>query len=259
MTFPGNYNINYYKGDTLEFIVSPKDASGISFPLNQYADPLGVTRFTIAPKRGTLLEGQTAINGFAEIRNDQASILCVITPANGALMEAGITYVYDVEIARASASYDFVYTLLTGNITVLEQVSQVSELELPGAPTNVVVTGATESSIGISWSAPQTGGTPAGYYTYITPYSPSYENQFALASLVSALGSATPFASQATNFNFTQTTAIAALGIPSTPLSPNTSYIYAVLAHNSVGISAPVGNFNVAAGTVGEQFTEGGS
>ena len=47
MSFPATYNINYYMGDTFEFRIFPKDASGAPFPLAQYPN----VRFTIAEKR----------------------------------------------------------------------------------------------------------------------------------------------------------------------------------------------------------------
>ena len=43
MAFPGTYNISYYKGDTLEFKIYPKDSSGASFSLDNY-----IATFTIA-------------------------------------------------------------------------------------------------------------------------------------------------------------------------------------------------------------------
>lgn len=145
----------------------PKDSAGGTFPLSQFISPNGVTKFTIASSRGST-EG--LIEGYAEISNDQTYILCVITPANGATMTAGTTYVYDVEIARSTAPYDFVYTLLTGNITVTEQVTPPGELSLPDNPTGLTLAGLTTNSISVSWTAPVTGGDPEGYKVYVLPY-----------------------------------------------------------------------------------------
>jgi chitinase len=167
MAFPGTYNINYYKGDTYEFRVYPKDSLGGAFPLSQFISPNGVTKFTIAPERGS---ASRIIEGFAQISNDQTNILCTITPSNGASMTAGTSYVYDIEIARSSADYDYVYTLLTGNIAVLEQVTQPGELNLPNNPTGLTLVGLTTNSISISWTAPTEGGTVDGYKLYIIPY-----------------------------------------------------------------------------------------
>jgi hypothetical protein len=173
MAFPGTYNITYYKGDTLEFRLYPKDSAGNTFPLSQYISPAGTTKFTIAPRRGTLLEGQVAISGYAQISNDQTYILCAITPANGEVLVSGTEYVYDVEIARADANYDYVYTLLTGTINIVEQVTPSAPLEipeLPNNPTGLELDGLTSDSISISWTAPTTGGDVDEYKLYILEY-----------------------------------------------------------------------------------------
>ena len=47
MAFPGTYNFNYYRGDTFQFIVRPKDANGDQFDLDGYT-----AGFTIASSRG---------------------------------------------------------------------------------------------------------------------------------------------------------------------------------------------------------------
>ncbi len=36
MAFPGTYNINYYKGDTYQFRIYPKDTAGYPFDLSVY-------------------------------------------------------------------------------------------------------------------------------------------------------------------------------------------------------------------------------
>ena len=174
MAFPGTYNFNYYKGDTFEFRVYPKDASGATFPLSQFLTTEGgTTKFTLAPSRGS---SEGLIEGYAEISNDQTNILCAITPANGAVMTAGTTYVYDVEIAKTRTPYDSVYTLLTGNITVTEQVTPPSSSEpeevvsIPNNPTDFSLLGVTTNSISFGWTAPATGDDPTGYKIYILPY-----------------------------------------------------------------------------------------
>ena len=47
MAFPGTYNFNYYRGDTNEFVISPKNSDGTTFQLEmvltqlqQQEDPL---------------------------------------------------------------------------------------------------------------------------------------------------------------------------------------------------------------------------
>lgn len=126
MAFPGTYNIDYYKGDTFEFRIYPKDSSGAAFPLEDYSTS-GDTTFTIAPTRGELENPLDAIEGYAVISADYTYIQCAITPANGAELTAGTTYVYDVEISRTDAPYDFTFTLLTGTISITDQVTQPAE------------------------------------------------------------------------------------------------------------------------------------
>lgn len=117
MAFPGTYNFNYYKADTYEFRVYPKDSSGAAFDLAGYT-----TAFTISTSRGAS-GASSQIQAFAEIPVGQDYILCVIRPADGAQLTAGTPYVYDVEISKSGAVYPFTYTVLTGSITVTDQVT----------------------------------------------------------------------------------------------------------------------------------------
>lgn len=120
MAFPSTYNISYYKGDTLEFRIHPKDSAGNTFDLDGYE---GNEKFTIAPARGNPTGEQTA---FAEISNDKTYILCAIQPEIGLQLTAGTTYYYDIQIDKSGpvgSTYDYVYTLLTGTITVNEHIT----------------------------------------------------------------------------------------------------------------------------------------
>jgi hypothetical protein len=120
MAFPGELNINYYKGDTHEFKVYPQKTDGSIFQLDDYSN----ATFKIAEVRGTL-GVPDQITGSAIISTDGTHITCAITPANGALMDSSITYVYDVQIyAPGSGTYDKVFTLLTGSISVTDDVTQ---------------------------------------------------------------------------------------------------------------------------------------
>lgn len=126
MSFPGTYNFSYYKGDTLEFTVYPKDAAGGVFNLQNF-DNDNSPIFTISTARGSAgLENQIVC--FSEISNDLTHILCVIRPEDGEQLVAGQQYVYDIQISQdgVESSYDVVYTILTGNITVTEQVTMPS-------------------------------------------------------------------------------------------------------------------------------------
>lgn len=120
MAFPGTYNFNYYKGDTFEFRVYPKDANGAEFDLSGYSSPQDVN-FYVSTARGSA-GANDQIECYSEIPNGENYVLCVIRPADGNQFSAGTTYVYDVEITKSGSDYPFTYTLLTGNITVTDQV-----------------------------------------------------------------------------------------------------------------------------------------
>jgi hypothetical protein len=118
MAFPGTYNFTYYKGDTFEFRIYPKDSTGAPFDLSTFTN----VAFTISTTRGSAgVEDQ--IEGFTEVSDDETYILCTVTPSNGSNMNAGTNYVYDVEISKTGVDYNLVYTLITGDITVREQVT----------------------------------------------------------------------------------------------------------------------------------------
>lgn len=160
MAFPGTYNIDYYKGDTFEFRVYPKDSTGSQFQINQYNQ----FRFTISNVLGDEVEGgptKETINGYAAISDDGTYILCAITPDNGSNLVAGTTYYYDVEIGKIASPYDYVYTLLQGTVNVSEQVTIPAAV--PNSPQNVDVTFTSSTAGTVTWTAP-TGTAPIAYY-----------------------------------------------------------------------------------------------
>jgi hypothetical protein len=118
MAFPGTYNISYYKGDTYEFNIYPKDSNGQPFDLTGYT-PV----FTIATSRGP--SPTLSVEGYALIPPDASSLRCAILPADAAQLAAGSSYVYDIQISKESEElpYPLIYTLLTGNITVTSDVT----------------------------------------------------------------------------------------------------------------------------------------
>ncbi len=121
MAFPGSYNINYYRGDTLEFRIYPKDANGNTFSLSGY----GGAKFWIQTQKGNA-GYSSRIECIATISSDSSYVLCVIPPttSGGLALTAGTTYVYDVEVSKTvSGSYNLVHTLLQGQITVTDHVS----------------------------------------------------------------------------------------------------------------------------------------
>jgi hypothetical protein len=81
-------------------------------------------KFTIAEVRGAAGVADQIV-GSAIISPDKTHITCAITPENGAEMESSITYEYDVQIYDPrSGTYDMVLTLLTGSISVTDDVTQ---------------------------------------------------------------------------------------------------------------------------------------
>jgi hypothetical protein len=120
MAFPGTLNINYYKGDTYEFRIYPKTSSGESFNLSQYSN----AKFVISNSRGSAgVSGK--IECLAVITSGVSGnyVTCTIRPGDSVTMNSTTQYVYDVEITKTSSPHNYVYTLLTGNVSVTDQVS----------------------------------------------------------------------------------------------------------------------------------------
>ena len=118
MAFPGTFNISYYKGDTYEFNIYPKDSNGQPFDLTDYS-----VIFTIASTRGP--DPDVTVFGYATILSNLTSIKCAIIPQNSLELISGSSYVYDVQISKEDETlvYPLTYTLLTGNISVTQDVT----------------------------------------------------------------------------------------------------------------------------------------
>jgi hypothetical protein len=114
MAFPGTYNFSYYRGDTYQFVIRPKNANGSTFDLDAYA---GNADFTIANRRGST---GTQISATATVDTANDIITCTITGATGRGLVAGTTYVYDVQIDNGAG---VIFTLLTGSITVTDDIT----------------------------------------------------------------------------------------------------------------------------------------
>jgi hypothetical protein len=124
MAFPGTYNFNYYAGDTFEFFVYPKNSSGGVFDdLSNYT-PL----FVVATARGSASASVISSldeNDALAIVQDGDHVSCTIKPDGGRQL-TNSTYFYDLEIENTSASsssFGKVFTLLTGTITVTQDVA----------------------------------------------------------------------------------------------------------------------------------------
>ena len=111
MAFPGSYNFSYYRGDTATFVVRPKTSAGAAFDLTGYTGA-----FVIANRRDST---GTQYVGTATVDASTDTVTCTITPAVGRTLAAG-TYVYDVQITSGPS---VIYTIITGTISVTEQVT----------------------------------------------------------------------------------------------------------------------------------------
>lgn len=112
MAFPGTYNFNYYRGDSFEFIVRPKDASGQQFSLNGY-----IGRFTIANNRGP--SATLRYEGVAEVNTVDNIVTCTIPSGIGRNLNPSQVWVYDVEVSNDVTTF----TLITGSITVTDDIT----------------------------------------------------------------------------------------------------------------------------------------
>ena len=137
MAFPGELNINYYKGDTYEFKIYPKKADGTVFDLSPfivlYNDDndnqtpqvaYDTSRFVFSTSRGTAGVA-SQVPCYSKISDDKTHIVCAIRPADSANMTAGTQYVYDVQVSTNTSlnGYPIVHTILTGIISVTDQVA----------------------------------------------------------------------------------------------------------------------------------------
>jgi len=121
MAFPGELNINYYKGDTYEFNIYPKLAGGSAMDLTGY-----IVQFNIGEARGAtnLIQSHAVIPTLTGGEDFPNYVQCAITPAAGAQLDPTKTYYYDVEITKVALPYPYTYTLLTGTISITDQVSR---------------------------------------------------------------------------------------------------------------------------------------
>jgi len=114
MAFPSTYNFSYYRGDTFQFVARPKAANGATFSLDSFS-----AIFTIANQRGstgTQYSAEATIDTLTDI------VTCTIHPSVGRSLNVG-SYVYDVQITSTETSPDTIYTLLTGTITVEDDIT----------------------------------------------------------------------------------------------------------------------------------------
>lgn len=114
MAFPKTHNLEYYRGDTFEFIVDVKNQDGSDFDLSGFE----TYTFKIANFRGA---GATQYTGTA-VKVDPADVKCTITSAVGRTIPAG-QYFYDVQITDTTPTPNIIFTILTGILNVTDDVS----------------------------------------------------------------------------------------------------------------------------------------
>jgi hypothetical protein len=221
MSFPGSYNIRYYYGDTLEFRIFPKNASGEIFDLSTFTE----VKFTLAPNRNTPIDEH--ITCFAQISSDSTNILCTIRPEDSENINPDLQYVYDVEVSKTASPYDIVYTLLTGSVTVVRDVTRPDdgpppvEVPVPSNPTNLALVDATTSSLEVSWTPSAGEPEPDFYKVAILPFTTDSE-----AILQAITNSTTVLTPQENSFIFSD-------------LDLNTEYIIIVAATNIEDVFDP--------------------
>ena len=109
MSYPATYNFSYYRGDTYQFNILPKDAAGVAFPLTGYN-----AIFSIAPSDGSSAAVE-APTGSAVISGGEVQCQILSDFGKNLLIKP---YIYDITIKKAA----LVYTILKGTITVSPDV-----------------------------------------------------------------------------------------------------------------------------------------
>jgi hypothetical protein len=117
MPFPGNHDFSYYRGDTYEFDVVLKNQDGSNFDISLYE----TVAFTIGTQRGS---GGTKTTALAT-KVLPSTVRCTITSTVGRGLAAG-SYFYDVQITDTTPDPDTIYTVLTGIMTVVDDITGAS-------------------------------------------------------------------------------------------------------------------------------------
>jgi hypothetical protein len=113
-----------------DFTIPTNFANNPDYVLDTSA-PYDSAQFTIAKARGPISSSapeDQPIRCFARISDDGTFVQCAIRPSDSPTLSAGTEYVYDVEVRAPEGKYDNpfyekVYTLMTGTITVTDEVS----------------------------------------------------------------------------------------------------------------------------------------
>jgi hypothetical protein len=131
MAFPATYDFNYYKGDTFEFRIYPKKNDGTVFDLSAFYVP---TNFASLPDDVEL----DSLPAHAPYDSAQFTIANARGSAATEVRKGFARVSYDVEVRKpaglpGSGQYEIIQTLLTGTITVTDQVTGATPATQPGA------------------------------------------------------------------------------------------------------------------------------
>lgn len=171
-------------------------------------------------------------DSFSEISVDKKYVKCAITPDIAAFMDASKSYVYDVQITKTEEPYDKVFTLLTGQVSITEEVSTdfvVPEVtvEIPNAPTGLTITEDPAGTANLDWTAPATGDAPTSYKVYGKSASVPGFTAYTLLHTVTGTPPATAYS-----------TSSVTLGGMTIPLDSGIQYDIKVTSVNTAGESA---------------------
>ena len=155
MSIPKEYDFNYYAGDSYQLVLYPKNEDGTQYDLSNYSG-----LFTVSIQRGN---PETDIFSIpVQISASPSRIIAAINPESGVLL-SGASYVYDIELVDSEYP-DEVYTFVTGNIGVQQQVTRrtLEQYQNPGAlfvtdEADVIINGGIPTSVFYSIFD---GGTP---------------------------------------------------------------------------------------------------
>lgn len=119
MAFPSTYNIQYYKGDIYQFVIRPKISTGDPFPID---DTTHNAFFRISTARG----GPVANTKNAQAVIENGNVIATIIPSLGSTLSDTTPYFYDVSVQAKPPNSDQIYTLLTGTLTVTQDITGTS-------------------------------------------------------------------------------------------------------------------------------------
>ena len=117
MAFPATYDFNYYRGDTYSFTIRPKQANNATYPLDNFT-----AKFVVSESRGAAGIA-SAVICHTSLDTVSDTLTCKIRPADGIQLDPTKVYYYDVQITGSGSNLGDVYTLLTGKITVQDDIS----------------------------------------------------------------------------------------------------------------------------------------